>query len=78
VLSESEVPMLDEKMDGTDWPTTMRFSRRLGESVRDSRYAVAIEGPPRGRALIDYLPKTLLAWLSRQSARNNGAELGRS
>ena len=36
-----------------DWPTTMRFSRRLGEAVRDPGYAFAIEGPdgsPRRQA----------------------------
>lgn len=29
----------------TDIPTTLRFSRRLGEAVRDAHYATAIEGP---------------------------------
>lgn len=28
-----------------DWPTTLRFSRRLGEAVRGVEYAMAIEGP---------------------------------
>jgi hypothetical protein len=27
------------------WPTTLRFSRHLGEAVRDAEYAAAIEGP---------------------------------
>ncbi len=27
-----------------EWPTTLRFSRRLGETVRGAEYAVAIEG----------------------------------
>lgn len=27
------------------WPTTLRFSRRLGESFRGPEYAVAVEGP---------------------------------
>lgn len=30
-----------------DWPTTQRFSRRLGETHRDMDYARAIE-PPEG------------------------------
>ncbi len=28
-----------------DWPTTQRFSRRLGESLRSAAYAQAIEMP---------------------------------
>ncbi|NNU41991.1 hypothetical protein [Ramlibacter montanisoli] len=27
------------------WPTTLRFSRRLGETVRDAEYAAWMEGP---------------------------------
>ncbi|MDB5858730.1 MAG: hypothetical protein JWQ76_2419 [Ramlibacter sp.] len=30
---------------GYGWPTTLRFSRRLGEATRDVDYASAIEGP---------------------------------
>ena len=30
---------------GAGWPTTLRFSRRLGERWRDADYASAIEGP---------------------------------
>jgi hypothetical protein len=29
----------------TGWPTTLRFSRRAGETVHDAWYAAAIEGP---------------------------------
>lgn len=28
-----------------EWPTTLRFSRRMGESIRDANYATALEGP---------------------------------
>jgi hypothetical protein len=28
-----------------DWPTTQRFSRRLGDSLRGAEYAQAIESP---------------------------------
>lgn len=30
---------------GEAWPTTLRFSRRLGETVRDAEYAAWMEGP---------------------------------
>lgn len=46
-----------------DWPTTLRFSRRLGEAVRGADYAMAIEGPrPRcslGSALWNGLARML-------------------
>ncbi|MFP8836178.1 hypothetical protein ACLIJR_18090 [Hydrogenophaga sp. XSHU_21] len=49
--------------DSPDWPTTLRFSRRLGEAVRGADYAVAIEGPrPRfsvGNALWNGLARML-------------------
>ena len=32
------------------WPTTLRFSRRLGEAYPDAQYACALEGPRPGRA----------------------------
>lgn len=45
------------------WPTTLRFSRRLGESVRDSHYAAAIEGPTgQAMGLLDR-ESGLVAWL---------------
>ena len=28
----------------TEWPTTLRFSRRLGEALRGADYAAAFEG----------------------------------
>jgi hypothetical protein len=31
--------------ENTGWPTTLRFSRRLGEYTRGPEYAMAIEGP---------------------------------
>lgn len=31
--------------DFREWPTTLRFSRRMGEAVRDANYATALEGP---------------------------------
>lgn len=35
--------------DTAGWPTTLRFSRRLGDAVRGADYAIAIEAPPRRR-----------------------------
>jgi hypothetical protein len=32
------------------WPTTMRFSRQLGQAVRGAAYAESIEGPAERRA----------------------------
>lgn len=40
-----EQPMTIER-----WPTTLRFSRRLGEAYPDAEYACALEGPRPGRA----------------------------
>jgi hypothetical protein len=37
--------------DNDDWPTTQRFSRRLGEAVHDVPYACAIERPALGLAV---------------------------
>jgi len=33
-----------------NWPTTLRFSRRLGEAYPDAEYACALEGPRPGCA----------------------------
>jgi hypothetical protein len=67
----------EEGFDGTDWPTTMRFSRRLGDSVRDSRYAMAIEGPLPGRGRINEVTKKFIEWWSNLSARGSGSQAGR-
>lgn len=48
------VPHRHLASSGKGWPTTLRFSRRLGETVRGAEYASAIEGPlaePRRRPL---------------------------
>lgn len=45
--------------DNGGWPTTLRFSRRLGEATRGAEYAMAIEGPPIRR------PSAWLAWALR-------------
>jgi hypothetical protein len=44
------MPRRSRISSGGDWPTTLRFSRRLGEAVRDSAYASAIEGPQESPA----------------------------
>jgi hypothetical protein len=38
--------------DAAGWPTTLRFSRRMGEAMRGPEYAMAIEGPPARRPFI--------------------------
>jgi len=35
--------------NSTDWPTTLRFSRRAGENFRGADYAAAVEGRHRHR-----------------------------
>jgi hypothetical protein len=53
----------------TEWPTTQRFSRRLGERVRDADYAAAIEGPA-GQPLVLLDPEGgLLPFLLRMLDR---------
>lgn len=45
--------------DPSGWPTTLRFSRRMGEATRGAEYAMAIEGP-RWRP-----PSPSVPWWSR-------------
>ena len=41
---------MENAMTIDGWPTTLRFSRRLGEAYPDAQYACALEGPRQGRA----------------------------
>ena len=35
----------DASAGDDDWPTTQRFSRRIGEAMRSAEYAAAVERP---------------------------------
>lgn len=48
---EPASPHGDTGEPGEDWPTAMRFCRRMGEQVRGPEYANAIERPPAGPTL---------------------------
>lgn len=50
-----------------EWPTTLRFSRRIGEAIPDATYACALEGPRPGR---------VLTWLRGASRRLDESEYG--
>ena len=45
----------------TDWPTTERFSRRLGEALPGADYASAVEAPPEGGQAPAMLAMLLIA-----------------
>lgn len=45
----------------TDWPTTQRFSRRLGETPPNADYASAVESPPAGGQTPAMLAMLLMA-----------------
>lgn len=63
----------DDRLDDASWPTTLRFSRRLGEAFPDAQYASAIEAPGRpehrsgARAglllMVAFTTPFVLAWL---------------
>lgn len=73
VMHDMGAQMHEEDGSGLDeWPTTMRFSRRLGEAYRDRRYAMAIEGPMPGRSLADLVPRRLNMWLAQLATRTSG------
>lgn len=59
-------PENEQTRDSVGWPTTMRFSRRLGESLRGAEYAMAIEGPALRRAAnpawLHWFLRTLSFW----------------
>ena len=63
-LRAASVTSSDDPMQvgasGDGWPTTLRFSRRLGEALRDVEYAITIEGPD-GRPLALLEPASGLA-----------------
>lgn len=64
--------------DGTEeWPTTLRFSRRLGESVRDADYAAWIEGPG-GRRSPPLEPRSGLAQRLARLVGNLRRSIGRA
>jgi len=48
VRSGERVPF--EAVSEDDWPTTQRFSRRMGEAFRGAGYAAAVEAPRRDLA----------------------------
>jgi hypothetical protein len=63
-----------------DWPTTLRFSRRLGEGRRDADYATAIEGPHERPAPqlqpMNGMVRRLLGMVGRLVARRSDARSG--
>lgn len=54
--------------EDADWPTTLRYSRRLGESVRGAEYAMAIEGPRPRAGWVE----TVVRWVERLRAQASG------
>jgi hypothetical protein len=57
-------------MSTWNWPTTLRFSRRLGEAYPDAVYACALEGPRPGHAYdaINRAVRSVRALVSRASS----------
>jgi hypothetical protein len=55
-------------LEKTDWPTTLRFSRRQGEAVRDAEYAIAIESPGP-RPLLSRALKRWFSWMRAKVVR---------
>lgn len=47
-----------------DWPTTQRFSRRLGDAIRGADYAQAIEAPADPHADDAVISMLLIALLA--------------
>lgn len=55
-----------DKTPGGGWPTTLRFSRRLGESIRGPDYAVSVVGFQSQRPLwLVHIRRYVLAFFGR-------------
>jgi hypothetical protein len=50
--------------DSAGWPSTLCYSRRLGDALKGADYACSIEGPPRRFVAVRAAVRHLRRWVA--------------